>query len=1033
MNMEKLIGSTYRIIEKIGHGGGGEVYLAEHLRLKNQVVLKADKRSLSTNPEILRREVDVLKHLNHTYIPQVLDYFLEDGKVWTVMSYVEGESLNKPLRRGERFSQPQVIRWSVQILQALQYLHAPTHGTPPKGFVHSDIKPANIMKRPNGDVCLIDFNIALAIGEKNVVGRSAGYASPEHYGIDFSSISDVEDYSEQISRIYNGAGPANPDWTDEEKRKTEYQADPQSKCNVSADNVATEVQAASSGGDSSAELPTETSLDADTALTSGFSNPPTDEKLPQATAEKPERPQTRISGEKYVIPDARSDIYSLGATMYHLLSGKRPAKNALEVEPLSTEEFSPQIVAIITKAMQPNPDLRYQTAAEMLDALTHLHERDSRPIRLKRRTRCMTAVLTAFLAVGVVLSLAGLKRMQITEQWLKLAEYSEDALQQGDVSAAVDYALQAIPQKQSLFVPACTAQAQKALTDALGIYDLSDGFRAHGVLELESQPLFVELSEDGRIGVCLCGSNLKIFETETLKIIASLPAENSALSEAVFLDHDTLIYAGADGITAYDIASNKILWTGKPATGLALSADRSSIAAVYKAQEYATVYDTESGKELYNVSFNGRKQSVTFNDIYVNPQDNLFALNENGSMLAVSFDDGSLEIFDLENPDNGLILLEPGSGYTHFEGGFYQKYFAFSASGSEKPFFSVMDTAAKKETGGFSTGSVFGVETDESGIYLQTKNLLVKIDPVTGDQIPLITMPDPIFRFDQGGGLTLVATKETKNRVMLFNEDAAMIVQMETDLASDFLRMSGDYILLASVDTPSIRVLKHISNTDAEVLHYDPGFYHDEARISADGNTVMLFSIYGFQILDPSGEVLHEGELPNCEQMFDRLYVREGDASWLEVTYYDGTVDCYDAASGELLRTEQREKPDRSLYTEFITEHFRVTSSLHHTPIVYDLKTGKEIAALDSDANLTYITETRGYLIAQYIAVDGSKYGELLNAKCEKLATLPNLVDVKDGELYFDFASGDLRKTPIYDLQNIIAFSENEMKGVRMK
>ena len=62
------------------------------------------------------------------------------------MDYIEGESLDRPLKRGEHFSQPQVIQWAKELLDALEYLHSPTHGDPPQGFVHSDIKPANLMR-----------------------------------------------------------------------------------------------------------------------------------------------------------------------------------------------------------------------------------------------------------------------------------------------------------------------------------------------------------------------------------------------------------------------------------------------------------------------------------------------------------------------------------------------------------------------------------------------------------------------------------------------------------------------------------------------------------------------------------------------------------------------------------------------------------------------------------------------------------------------------------------------------------------------
>ena len=103
--MAKIIASTYEVIEKIGSGGGGNVYLAKHLRLGKKVVLKADKRKITARPELLRREVDILKELSHSHIPQVYDFFIEDESVYTAMEYIEGESLDKPLKRGETFSQ----------------------------------------------------------------------------------------------------------------------------------------------------------------------------------------------------------------------------------------------------------------------------------------------------------------------------------------------------------------------------------------------------------------------------------------------------------------------------------------------------------------------------------------------------------------------------------------------------------------------------------------------------------------------------------------------------------------------------------------------------------------------------------------------------------------------------------------------------------------------------------------------------------------------------------------------------------------
>ena len=324
--MPEIIAGTYQIIKKIGSGGGGNVFLAYHLRLDKKVVLKADKRQLSTRPELLRVEVDVLKHLSHQYIPQVYDFFVENDTVYTAMAYIEGESFDKALKRGERFSQPQVIKWGIQLLEALSYLHSPIHGDPPHGYTHSDIKPANLMLTPLGDICLIDFNISLALGEETIIGRSEGYASPEHYGLDFSN---DDSYT----------GTSDSTGTSRSRRST-------SPVRRAVSTILGRGSSESSGAYRSRS-------------TSGM-------------------------GSRLIRPDVRSDIYSTGATLYHLLSGKRPAPHAKKVVPLSEKEFSPQLVRIIRKAMEPNPNRRYQTADEMLEALRAIRNTDPRVLRLKK-------------------------------------------------------------------------------------------------------------------------------------------------------------------------------------------------------------------------------------------------------------------------------------------------------------------------------------------------------------------------------------------------------------------------------------------------------------------------------------------------------------------------------------------------------------------------------------------------------------------------------------------------------------------------
>ena len=251
--------------------------------------------------------------------------------------------------------------------------------------------------------------------------------------------------------------------------------------------------------------------------------------------------------------------------------------------------------------------------------------------------------------------------MQTEENWLKQAEYSRNALEEGNAGKAVVEALRAFPKGQNIFTPSYTAQAQEALTSALGVYDLEDGYKAYETLELPSEVLYLVIAPDGRTAVGLYEQTMAVFDTETADVITELPAEDSALSEAEYLDSDTIIYAGKEGITAYSISKDTVLWKGEQATGICISADGSTVAAVYKEQGYADIYDAATGNLRQRVDFGGRSQSVAVHDSFANPQDDLFAVNKDGSRLGVSFADGSLEIFDLSNSADDLMLMD-GTG-----------------------------------------------------------------------------------------------------------------------------------------------------------------------------------------------------------------------------------------------------------------------------------------------------------------------------------------------------------------------------------
>ncbi len=168
-----LLEGKYEIIEQIGSGGGGTVYLAYHYGLQKHLVVKEIKGAYHGQANI-RLEVDILKYLQHPSLPQVYDFVLVYNQVYTVMQYIDGYDLEYYRKNGYRIPEWQLIEWLKKLLDALDYLH-----TREITIIHSDIKPANIMVDSCGRAYLIDFNISIDTVETIVKGASLDYAAPE--------------------------------------------------------------------------------------------------------------------------------------------------------------------------------------------------------------------------------------------------------------------------------------------------------------------------------------------------------------------------------------------------------------------------------------------------------------------------------------------------------------------------------------------------------------------------------------------------------------------------------------------------------------------------------------------------------------------------------------------------------------------------------------------------------------------------------------------------------------------------------------
>ena len=309
LEIGSLLDGKYKILNKIGQGGMSVVYLAMNEKANKQWAIKEMRKEKNKNYEIMKQslitETNLLKELKHPYLPSIADIIESDDTIIIVMDYVEGRPLSDILTEEGTIEEDKVADYAIQLCDVLDYLHSQK---PP--IIYRDLKPANIMLRPDGKITLIDFGTARKYNYDSVADTTClgtiGYAAPEQF-----------------------------------------------------------------------------------------------------------------AGETLRQTDARTDIYNLGATMYHLLTGVNPSEPPYELYPIRRwdESLSNGLEKIILRATRKDPDKRFNDCKEMSYALQHFRDLDDSYIATQKKKIFLFAasLILSFTFFSMAIVVNGMEKREISK------------------------------------------------------------------------------------------------------------------------------------------------------------------------------------------------------------------------------------------------------------------------------------------------------------------------------------------------------------------------------------------------------------------------------------------------------------------------------------------------------------------------------------------------------------------------------------------------------------------------------------------
>jgi hypothetical protein len=205
-----------------------------------------------------------------------------------------------------------------------------------------------------------------------------------------------------------------------------------------------------------------------------------------------------------------------------------------------------------------------------------------------------------------------------------------------------------------------------------------------------------------------------------------------------------------------------------------------------------------------------------------------------------------------------------------------------------------------KQTVGFKDERRLIVSVNESGIYLSSDNMLLRIDPVTGEETEITHINIGIDAFANDANYTLVAAADN---ISVFNTKPQLLDTRRNAYVYDFAQLAGDYSILGSRNSTELRILQLRTNRDAEIFTCDPDFEYRDVRINADLTRVIMKTDYSFRVYDINGDLINETQIPDTNLVSEYKFSPRNRN--LAIIYHDA-LRVYSGSDGTLLYEKNR-------------------------------------------------------------------------------------------------------------------------------